>query len=158
MPGSKSVGDDLAGIGIPSSTGDPLRTAARIPRQRIHQQRAIPVNPQVQIIKRTAGYRVRAAGAWDGNKAAEMAGGARVWPTSSMTMEKLDCSLGEGVHHASWAPNAVRTERGIRNLHDTASHSQCRNLARFLRSVRVSSPATPAKRVDCHRCSATGRK
>src|SRR5215813_7920205 len=100
MPGSKSVGDDLAGIGIPSWTGDPLRTAARIPRQRNHQQKAIPVNPQAQIIKRTAGYRVRGAGAWDGNRGAEMAGGERVWPTSSMTTEKLDGFLGEGVHHA----------------------------------------------------------
>src|SRR6516165_5383922 len=119
MPGSKSVGDNLAGIGVPRRTGDPLLTAARIRRHRIHQQKAKPVNPQAQIVKRTAGYSVRAVGSWDGNRGAEMAVAERVWPTSSTTTEKRDCILGEGVHHASWAPSAVRTERGIRNLHET---------------------------------------
>ena len=47
--------DNRAGSVIPSCTGDPARTAARMRRQRIHHEQAMPRNPHAQMPNRIAG-------------------------------------------------------------------------------------------------------
>jgi hypothetical protein len=86
MPGSKNVGEQIVLTGISSGTGDPAPTAARTRRQRTHQAQLIPINPQAQMLKRTEGSGLRAAGAG----AIETIGEVNGSLTSTITMERFD--------------------------------------------------------------------
>src|SRR5579872_741235 len=124
-PGSRRVGEDLARNGITIGRGDPARTVARMRRQRTHHEPVMPKDPQAQTPQRISGSGFAAGGA-GANKREETGRAVNGWLTAFITTNTLDWVASGAVRQATSLPSAMSTESGMTNLHEAASHTQCR--------------------------------
>src|SRR5260370_22323248 len=69
-PGSQTAGEVIVLTGISRCTRGPARRAARMRRQRIHQEKTIAMKPDVKTEKRAAG-RIPAVGSGSGSSNTE---------------------------------------------------------------------------------------
>ena len=146
--GSGNEGDDTVLSGNSGYTGVPAATADLIRRQRIHQEQAIPRNPHTQTHTRITGNSLAAGVANTGGEIGEAVNGR---PTLLTTESRPDAAVPGTGRHRMLSPSPTSRENGTRNLHIATSQTACLTRAGFLRSARVSKPATTAKSVDCHK-------
>src|ERR1700730_3570842 len=141
----------------PDRMGATPRIAADTRRRRDHQKKSTATKPQHQTIRRTLGNeRIASANS-------VVSADVMDWPEFADTNGWLMlCTVRRTVgvlisgDQPIWRPTATRSENGIRNLTDAISQTRWRIRAWFSLRSSVSSPANPAKTVDCHKWLANG--
>src|SRR5579862_5275634 len=149
-PGSRSTSEDFTGTGSPRSIACALRTSACI---RVHRRpHFIPTatNPAAHASSNNSGIRFVLAAAVS-RVAINGAVPPNGWATCSITIGSE--GSGDAALQLTWFPTATSRAKGTKNFIDAANHTQYRVCARFFRNASVSSHASPAKTVDCHKWS-----
>src|SRR5215475_3277383 len=149
--GSSKAGDAIALMLGGITKGEAPRIIALIRNQlRAHKVTTVR-NPASHAMNNMLGAYKRIVPTDDGfrDEGEEITNGCAIC-VATTTME-CEAAVGLADGHLTALPRLTRSEKGTRNFTEAVNQTQYRTCAPCLRSINVSSPASAATAVDCHK-------